>query len=174
MAYTGDKKREYDRAYRLKNKEKLAEYNANWRNENLSKEKISLDNKLYREKNKERLKEYRKQLARNPQQRYSLGKNRSKYSKKEFSITFEEWQQETSKPCYYCSDILKNPNENAGFGLDRIDSNEGYTITNVVSCCGFCNCIKFNMLSREETKTVIELIIKMRGLEQVKNDNRFI
>lgn len=166
MTYTGEKKREYDRVYRLKKKDKLAEYNKQWRAKNLSKEKLSLDNKFYREKNKDRLREYRKRLSRKPAQRFSLGKNRAKYYNREFTISFEEWQCLVSKPCYYCNNILRDPNEQTGFGLDRIDSNKGYIINNVVSCCGFCNCVKFDLLSMEEAKAAIEAIIKIRFSKQ--------
>ena len=39
------------------------------------------------------------------------------------------------KPCFYC-------NEPNAIGIDRINSNEGYTLSNCVSCCSICNRMK--------------------------------
>jgi hypothetical protein len=42
------------------------------------------------------------------------------------------WQ----KPCFYCGDLVPT------IGIDRISSNEGYSIDNVISCCAICNTMK--------------------------------
>lgn len=60
------------------------------------------------------------------------------------------------KPCFYCGDIDKNKMITKGCtegymynGIDRIDSNKGYTISNIVSCCKICNIAKHDMSSKE-------------------------
>jgi len=53
-----------------------------------------------------------------------------------FKISFEEFIKFWNKPCYYCGDIIET------VGLDRIDSEIGYRIDNVVSCCSECNYMK--------------------------------
>lgn len=41
--------------------------------------------------------------------------------------------------CNYCGDPVLN---STGSSLDRLDSSKGYTITNVVPCCKYCNIAK--------------------------------
>ena len=48
----------------------------------------------------------------------------------------------TELPCYYCGMDLSDKN---GARLDRIDSNKGYIIQNVVPCCRRCNVAKNDM-----------------------------
>lgn len=51
-----------------------------------------------------------------------------------FSITFDEYLNFYTKPCYYCGCIA--------IGLDRIDSALPYIKENVVACCSTCNMMK--------------------------------
>ena len=53
-----------------------------------------------------------------------------------FTISLEEFIVFWNKNCFYCGDKID------GIGLDRIDSNTGYEIENVVSCCRKCNMMK--------------------------------
>jgi len=59
------KNREYQKKYREKNKEKVNEYNRQYRVKN--KEKIKQKDKKYREKNKEKIKEYYQKNKQNPE-----------------------------------------------------------------------------------------------------------
>ena len=43
------------------------------------------------------------------------------------------------QPCNYCGSTIK---EN---GIDRVDSNKGYTTVNCVPCCTMCNTMKWTM-----------------------------
>lgn len=52
-----------------------------------------------------------------------------------FDLTLEEYTPLALLPCFYCSEELPR----FGCGLDRIDSNKGYSIENVVPCCAYCN-----------------------------------
>ena len=47
-------------------------------------------------------------------------------------------------------------------GLDRLNNACGYIINNVVRCCSFCNYLRGDLLSPEETKAVVNLIMSMR------------
>jgi len=86
---------------------------------------------------------------------YANYKRRAKNKKIEFSIPFETFKALTSQNCVYCkSEPLqeiyqrKSSSDNIEYtkysynGLDRIDSSLGYTIDNVVPCCGICNTAK--------------------------------
>lgn len=56
----------------------------------------------------------------------------------EFTITKGDFMDMVVVPCYYCGII-----QSKGFnGIDRLDSTQGYTMDNVVSCCEMCNMIK--------------------------------
>lgn len=68
----------------------------------------------------------------------------------EWNITDEKARELINSNCYYC-------NTEPLVGIDRIDSSKGYTIDNVVPCCGTCNIMK-NAFSQE---TFLEQIHKI-------------
>lgn len=91
-------------------------------------------------------------------ERSDLGKKRAKYdpslplryrqylgraNKKSlpFQLTVEEFNTMLKGACVYCGNIGK-------MSIDRINSNQGYTIDNVQSCCYTCNMMK-HVLSNE-------------------------
>ncbi len=55
-------------------------------------------------------------------------------------------------PCTYCG-------KDTGQGIDRIDSNRGYTDDNVCACCKTCNYMKRD-LSLEDFKNHIALVYR--------------
>jgi len=57
----------------------------------------------------------------------------------EFKISELEFEEIVCKSCFICG---KENNELHRNGLDRLDSNMGYTINNLNSCCGECNYMK--------------------------------
>lgn len=67
-----------------------------------------------------------------------------------FEITEEDYDNITNGNCFMCG---KNNNECHRNGLDRMDSNKGYVVDNLNSCCGECNYMK-------KTYGFIELIEK--------------
>lgn len=61
-----------------------------------------------------------------------------------FELTFDDFQMYLNKNCYYCNSIpeLRNNKFVTNYrynGLDRLDSNLGYTLINCVTCCSSCN-----------------------------------
>ena len=52
-----------------------------------------------------------------------------------FNISVEDFDRITKQPCYYCGDLPEDKFGNKFTGVDRIDSNIGYEIDNVVPCC---------------------------------------
>lgn len=165
------KDQDYNKTYYQKNKERIRQRNQ------LRKSEKSQYNKDYAEKNKEKIVAYRKEY--NVQNRQSIKERKDKYTAsnegryshaqtkakqrhKSFTISFDDYVSEISKPCHYCNGFL-NKDKNKGIGLDRLDNNLGYDAGNIVSCCGFCNKTRGDRLSYEETKAVIALLIELRG-----------
>lgn len=78
------------------------------------------------------------------------------YKKLEFDLSKNDFKRLTKQNCKYCNTepkhLYKKKNLNGGYvgnGVDRLDSNKGYTYDNVVPCCKTCNTMK-NTLSVEE------------------------
>ena len=77
----------------------------------------------------------------------------AKARKLSFSLSFDEFFALISRPCHYCGAApvqLATPKRRdkreAGYnGIDRVDSNVGYTIENSVPCCKVCNIAKREM-----------------------------
>lgn len=92
---------------------------------------------------------YEHKKRRTPRSRYMRGMYQAKRRKKEFTLTFEEYVELISHPCYYCN---KDISDETGVGLDRMDNNLGYITGNVTACCGKCNRKKFVTFGGEEFK----------------------
>ncbi len=70
----------------------------------------------------------------------------------EWALSMEEFVRLTSLPCHYCGQepgqVFGNNGLNGKYiysGLDRTDNKAGYTVDNVVPCCGACNRMKGTM-----------------------------
>ena len=98
---------------------------------------------------------------RSPRRRFTEAKHSAKKRKIEWRLTLDEYIALIAMPCYYCENKLCEPVKRAT-GLDRLDSNKGYEIGNVVSCGYMCNCIKHQFLSPEEMKLVAKTLIDFR------------
>lgn len=75
-----------------------------------------------------------------------------------WGLTKEEFLSVTSQPCLYCGEPPANINKSRGkfsdgdfryTGIDRINSEEGYTQSNVVPACIQCNIAKSNKNLKE-------------------------
>lgn len=87
-------------------------------------------------------------------------KNNAKSRNLDFDLSDEQFKKLTTSNCFYCNQVpsmhTRNSNvkyKNEGIaefgnyiynGIDRIDSDLGYTIENCVPCCGICNIAKSN------------------------------
>lgn len=84
--------------------------------------------------------------------RYSDYQRKARRRGLSFSISLDEFQILTSLPCHYCASPPSNQTKDRHgggvfvySGIDRVDSNIGYEIDNVVSACFVCNRAKMNM-----------------------------
>jgi len=80
---------------------------------------------------------------------YSTYKGSAKYSGKIFELEYEDFKKLILQNCVYCGATPYNKftyREKDYYynGVDRIDSNKGYTWDNVVACCRPCNTAKMS------------------------------
>lgn len=69
-----------------------------------------------------------------------------------WNIEYKQFLEITKQKCYYCDaepEMRPSHSKRWGFkfpmsGIDRIDSNRGYEIDNVVPCCSYCNQAKWD------------------------------
>jgi hypothetical protein len=62
----------------------------------------------------------------------------STLKRREFNLSFEQFETIVKSPCFYCGII-----QDKGFnGIDKTDQTQGYVIENCVSCCKLCNFMK--------------------------------
>lgn len=161
-------KKEIDKIYYLKNREKILERRKQKYQEN--KEKELAYSKKYVEEHKEKIKDYLKQyqitnndkLKQYKKEYYSRMIGRAirlashyrredlKHGRGESTLT-PEWIVEnifTSK-CYYCGET-----DWTKLGCDRIDNDKPHTPDNVVPCCAECN-RKRGTMNFEEFKKIM-------------------
>lgn len=92
-----------------------------------------------------------------------------KYSAKERNIPFklseEFFRKITKKNCTYCGSepLQKSASSNARVlyvynGIDRVDSELGYTYNNVVPCCKVCNYAKHKMTTEQFMNWIARLV----------------
>lgn len=101
---------------------------------------------------------------------YSNSKNNAIKRKHPFNLSKSEFENLINKSCFYCGDLpvkssnnslisRGNINEPPLFynGIDRLDSEKGYSLQNCVSCCSKCNYMK-NVFSVNDFYKQIEKI----------------
>ena len=69
-----------------------------------------------------------------------------------FQLAFDEFAQFWQKPCVYCGNAIDK------IGLDRVDNNLGYTVSNVVPCCKQCNQMKMDYTRSEFIEHCMQII----------------
>lgn len=89
---------------------------------------------LWKKKHCDRFVEYSKIYRKTLTFRYAAYKYSAKIRGLKFDINFVKFEELINRSCVYCG--------NAGYGIDRIDSNTGYIKGNIVSCCSMCNRMK--------------------------------
>lgn len=76
-------------------------------------------------------------------------KSRAKTRKLDFNLTKEQRAFLITSPCIYCNSFTSKFN-----GVDRLDSNKGYTEDNCVSSCKHCNVAKNDRTFNEFSKWI--------------------
>lgn len=90
--------------------------------------------------------------------RYNRAKTRAIRHERTWEVSKEQFEVFLSLPCFYCNGSLND----TGCGVDRKNSDLGYTVENLVPCCGICNKIKSNLLTCEEMMVAMKAVLEWR------------
>lgn len=93
-----------------------------------------------------------KGFFRTPERTLRIYKSNAKTRSLEFDLSLHYFNELLHSKCHYCGIPEAN-------GVDRLDSNEGYKLGNVVACCKVCNWMKRDY-SYEEFILHIKKIVK--------------
>jgi hypothetical protein len=99
--------------------------------------------------------------------RFNRAKSQANERGVNFNLKKSDYTEIINKNCYYCN--VKTIGFEAGCGLDRIDNFKGYTIDNVLPCCGRCNKFRGDNVTAVEFKVMSDALIKYRENELKKN-----
>lgn len=81
-----------------------------------------------------------------PKRRFSKYKRGAKKRNLFWNLTYEEFMIFWKRPCSKCGDQIDT------IGLDRINNNIGYILSNIESCCYTCNMAKHNRTNEDFIK----------------------
>lgn len=95
-------------------------------------------------------------------------KHKSKSKNYKLDINLDTYTSLLDKGCHYCYSLL---NKETGAGLDRVDNSKGYTLDNVIPCCGKCNQVRNVHLTKEEMEIAMKAVLKYRKDIGEKNEN---
>lgn len=134
---------------------KYSGYRKKYREENLERDRSK--RQLYYLENKERIDKQHKDYRETVKYRFISYRNNAAQRNHEFLLTEEQFYTLIETPsCYYCG-------REVYVGVDRLDSDKGYTLENCVPCCSVCNRIK-NVFSERDFLSQIKLIYENRKL----------
>lgn len=86
---------------------------------------------------------------------------------KKFRISNAFAFQLFQSPCFYCGEF--SDNEFGLNGIDRIENEDNYTITNVISCCTMCNVAKHYHSTKFFLDKVRKINLHLNLVEQSYN-----
>lgn len=162
MKWTVEFRRKYKREYMRKRRAET-NYADDRSYYKKAKKKKLIAQKLYRNKEdiKERRRQYNRKWVRTLTGRFFNAHKKANRWSQVFELSFTQYEHLVSQPCYYCGTSLENM---AGIGLDRKDNSKGYSIENVLPCCGKCNRIRGDDLTVEEMKVAMTAIMCHRKI----------
>lgn len=121
---------------------KLEEYISGLRDKKIQRcEKCYEKLRAVEEKRVREERNYKAERKKNTEPHYKLYKKGASLRNLWFELSIEQFTEIVNKPCFYCNTYI----ENEVVGIDRIDSELGYSPENCVSCCETCNFMKRDM-----------------------------
>jgi len=106
----------------------------------VNKEKILIENAAWRKTFKGRLMSY---------------KRAAKARQIKWLLNDDEFKSFWGQSCYYCGDNIET------IGIDRIDSNNPYELSNCCPCCTTCNTMKMSLGKDEFLKKIKQILINL-------------
>lgn len=97
--------------------------------------------------------------SKEPRRRWQKLVYKCKHENRKLDLTQEKCEELWNKGCHYCAKSLA---DETGCGLDRLNNDLGYTLSNVVPCCGSCNTIRNRFLTHEEMKIAMKAVLDYR------------
>lgn len=98
-------------------------------------------------------------------QHYNTYVDKAKRRNIQFNLSLEEFKAITSQNCHYCNDepkpikyITTEWSQYFGIGIDRMNNNQGYILSNCLPCCSTCNKAKLTMSYQKFTDYLKRLI----------------
>jgi hypothetical protein len=114
------------------------------------KDYFSQKSREYYFRNKDTIRVYKKNYARTLMSRFNSYRNSAKKRGLDFQFERDLFNKIMLDKCHYCG------KENA-FGVDRIDSDNGYLIDNCLPCCKICNYMKRDTPYKEFISKINEI-----------------
>lgn len=74
-------------------------------------------------------------------------------------VSYEDCLRLWDNGCFYCQKDVKTEK---GVSLDRINNDKGYTLDNVLPCCGDCNIMRSDILTVNEMEIAMTAILDYR------------
>jgi hypothetical protein len=133
-----DRVKAQQKVYSKTHAEEKKQYN------NERKEYFKGKRKEYEQQNVDKVKEQRQRYRTSAKGRYKKYEREAKERNLNFDLSIEQFDEITQQPCFYCGDFGKERNGVKYNGVDRINSLDGYNISNCVPCCETCNRMKMN------------------------------
>jgi hypothetical protein len=87
---------------------------------------------------------------------------------------FISWYNNQKQECHYCGrtiqEVRKDKREifKNRLSIDRIDSNKGYTLKNILLCCTRCNIIKSNYFLEREMLKIGKILYKIYTKKEIQ------
>ena len=98
-----------------------------------------------------------------------------------WDLTKEQFNNLISENCYYCGNTPKEQQSLKRYnktgipvltnGVDRIDSNKGYSIDNCVPCCTICNRMKLNYSLTDFQQHINQIYNHMRSSTTISKES---
>ena len=109
-----------------------------------NKEYFKQKRKEYEQANIDKVREQRQRYRTSIKGRYKKYERGAKERNLKFELTIDEFDNITKQPCFYCGEFGKERDGIKYNGVDRINSTDGYSISNCVPCCETCNKMKLD------------------------------
>lgn len=129
-----------------------------------NKEYFKQKRKEYESMNLEKVQKQRRKQRRKLSTKYKKYKSEAEKRNVLFDLAYEEFEAIITQPCHYCKSLPEDEFGNKYTGIDRVDSSQGYTITNCVPCCDMCNWMKLDHSLEHWTSKMSQILSHLESI----------